>query len=660
MLIDPLSKVTRHIRRSVLFCEGTRCTDAQLLTVYIEQQEDAAFAALLRRHGPMVWDVCRRVIPNSHDAEDAFQATFLVLVRKAAGIAPREMVGNWLYGVAYRMALKARATAIRRGARERQVQVIPENTTKPHDSGHDLRQVLDQELNRLPRLYRIAIVLCDLEGKTRNEAAAELGCPPGTLAARHSRARTMLAKRLARHGFSVSGAALVAVLQANEASACLPASLASSTLAAASGLATGQPGTGILISADVAALTDSLLKTTFAAKLNIAAVVFLAATVIGGGIALAIRPGAGPAVAALQEEDGPTDEARPAEKPVAEPPPRKENTSSAERPDGNRATATLGLLRTIQHGGEIRCVVFSHDGKYLLTGGEDHAAHLWETATGKHLVGPLTHDAIITAVAISPDDKTLVTASFDGTARLWDANTGTPRARIMRHRGAIYAAALSPNGKYIATGSTDLTAQLWDASSGAAVGAPLLHNAVVSDVTFLPDGKTVVTSGWDGAVRKWDVATGKPLGLFLAERCGVTSMSIGLEGRIVLTGSRDRGGRLWEVATGRPISAPFKENSYFANVAFSPDGKTFLTGVFTKQGVDAVEPSTAQLWETSTVQPIGPPFDGQDNLAFHPNGRIFATAGHGVVQLWDSQIRLTGVKSEVKDSAPDRPVPFKN
>jgi RNA polymerase sigma factor (sigma-70 family) len=623
MLIDPLSDVTRHIRRSVLRCEGAGCTDEQLLTFYIEQQEEAAFAALVRRHGPMVWNVCRRVISNKHDAEDAFQATFLVLVRKAAGIAPREMVGNWLYGVAYRTALKARATAARRWARERQLQEIPETATVPHESAHDLRHLLDQELNRLPHLYRVPIVLCDLEGKTRNEAAAQLGCPAGTLAARHARARTMLAKRLARHGFSVSGVALAALFQGNAASAGIPAALTAATLAAASQFAIVQAGSGALISVKVAALTESLLKTTLTAKLKIAAVVLLAASIIGGGVAVAVHAPADDSAAG--------------------------HNSNAEHTDSMRVPGTLGLLRTIQTGGGIRCVVFSHDGKSLLTGGEGRSARLWETATGNPLTGPLTHDEFVTAVAISPDDKILVTVSWDRTARLWDANTGKPRAAIMRHREGIDAVAFSPNSKYIATGSKDGTAQLWDVSTGARVGLPLRHNAMVTDVTFLPDGRTLITSGWDGAVRKWDVATGKELGLLFAERRGVTALSVGRDGRIVLTASRDRGAQLWEVI-GRPITEPFEADSYLANAAFSPDGKTFLTGGFTKRDGLPVVPNSVQLWETASARPIGPPFAGQDNLAFHPNGKICATAGQNVVNLWDLRVRLEGARRAAADS----------
>src|SRR5260370_18701106 len=130
----------------------------------------------------MVWGVCRRVLRSHQDAEDAFQATFLVLVRKAGSVRKREMVGNWLYGVAHQTALKARATATKQFARERQVVDMPEPAVKEIDLSCEFQGVLDQELSRLPEMYRVGIVLCDLEGKTRKEAARQLGLPEGTLA----------------------------------------------------------------------------------------------------------------------------------------------------------------------------------------------------------------------------------------------------------------------------------------------------------------------------------------------------------------------------------------------------------------------------------------------------------------------------------------------
>src|SRR5947209_2918028 len=172
--------------RSAVLAGGADLTDGQLLECFISRGDDAAIAALVRRHGPMVWGVCRRVLGNQHDADDAFQATFVVLVRKAASIVPREMVGNWLYGVAHLTARKARAMNAKRQTREKQVQDMPEPAAAEPNLWQDLQPLLDQELSRLPDKYRVAIVLCDLEGKTRKEVARQLKIPEGTLSSRLS------------------------------------------------------------------------------------------------------------------------------------------------------------------------------------------------------------------------------------------------------------------------------------------------------------------------------------------------------------------------------------------------------------------------------------------------------------------------------------------
>src|SRR5262249_24945148 len=150
MATSHLNEVIQHLRRTVILKDGCGLTDGQLLDGYIRRREDAALAVLVRRHGPMVWGVCRRVLCNQQDAEDAFQATFLVLVRKAAAVVPRELVANWLYGVAHQTALKTRATTAKRRARERQVTEMPEPAMTEPDVWHDLQPLLDQELSRLP------------------------------------------------------------------------------------------------------------------------------------------------------------------------------------------------------------------------------------------------------------------------------------------------------------------------------------------------------------------------------------------------------------------------------------------------------------------------------------------------------------------------------
>jgi RNA polymerase sigma factor (sigma-70 family) len=280
MATNQLSQVLEHLRGAALTGERER-SDGQLLETYVRSREEAAFAALVHRHGPMVWGVCRRVLHGHHDAEDAFQATFLVLVRKAPSVMPRDMIANWLYGVAHQTAKKARATVARRHGREKQVTAMPEPALAQQQLD-DLRGLLDQELCRLPDKYRAVVVLCDLEGKTRKQTAEHLRVPEGTVATRLARARTMLARRLARSGLAISGGALAAAVAEQLAEASMPASVASITIKAATRFAAGQAAA---TSVHAVALAEGVLKTMLLTKLKITTGLVLAAAVLSTGAA---------------------------------------------------------------------------------------------------------------------------------------------------------------------------------------------------------------------------------------------------------------------------------------------------------------------------------------------------------------------------------------
>jgi RNA polymerase sigma factor (sigma-70 family) len=288
MATSQMSLFIQHLRK-VLGRDEAGVTDGQLLNRFLNFQDEHALTALIKRHAPMVWGVCCRLLHSHHDAEDAFQATFLVLVRKVATIRDRELVANWLYGVAHQTAVRLRATAAKQGVRERQVAEMPEPAVT-ENLGNDLLPFLDQELSRLPVKYRAVIVLCDLEGKTRKEAARQLGVPDGTVAGWLARARTMLAKRLARHGPALSGGVLAVVLSKNAVSACVPISVLFSTIKAASLFAAGQTVSGA-ISVKVAALTEGVLKAMLLTQLKTASVVLLV-VLFGIGSGLLVMAGA--------------------------------------------------------------------------------------------------------------------------------------------------------------------------------------------------------------------------------------------------------------------------------------------------------------------------------------------------------------------------------
>ena len=221
----------------------------------------------------MVWGVCRRLLRSHHDAEDAFQATFLVLVRKAATIRDRQKVANWLYGVAHQTAVRMRATAAKRRGREQPLADVPEPAAQEADLGNDLRPLLDRELSRLPDKYRVLIVLCDLEGKTRKEVARQFDCPEGTVGGRLARRERCW--RSAWRG-------TVWRFRPRLWPPCRRL-LASSTIRAASLLAAGQAAAG-LISAEVVSLTNGVIRTMLIHKVRTVAIVMMAAVCIAGGL----------------------------------------------------------------------------------------------------------------------------------------------------------------------------------------------------------------------------------------------------------------------------------------------------------------------------------------------------------------------------------------
>jgi len=246
-------------------------TDGQLLGRYVARRDDDAFEALVRRHGPMVLAVCRRVLRHAQDAEDAFQATFLILAKRAAAMAGRTAVGGWLHTVAYHAALAARASGLRRNARERQVEDMPHPVAPPVDDRRELLELLDRELARLPEKYRLPVVLCELEGRSRREAARELGLPEGTLSSRLAAARKTLAGRLSRYGVAVTAAALTGLLAGGARASCVPGALAVSTIRAAGGV----------VPAGVAALAQGVMKAMLLTKLKGGLWALLVAAAVG-------------------------------------------------------------------------------------------------------------------------------------------------------------------------------------------------------------------------------------------------------------------------------------------------------------------------------------------------------------------------------------------
>jgi RNA polymerase sigma factor (sigma-70 family) len=615
---SPMSEVVQHLRRAALLQDGAGLTDGQLLERFVSRREAAAVGVLVRRHGPMVWGVCRRVLRNVADAEDAFQATFLVLIRRAASVVPREAVANWLYGVAYRTALKARATAAKRRARERQVAVMPEPEATEQGLWGDLQPLLDEELSRLPDKYRLAIVLCDLEGKTRKEAARQLGLPDGTVASRLMRGRALLAKRLARHGLAVSGGALAAVLAQNVASAGVPASVVSATIEAATLLAAGQVAGAV--SVKVAALTEGVLKTMLLDKLKGMVTVGLFVAVLGAGLSAGllaeqVRVGrGGPAQPVLRSEaDQPAP--APAAAPREQPSFTLEETVSRMRwsRDG-KVMVSLSVRDQKNDGGQVSLYTF----------------RIWDGQTGKlkHSLGEVEYPGFNT-FDVSPDGKLLAISQrgrieAGDKIQIWDVEKAALLQTIeMDYERCRVWFAFSPDGGTVAVCGCDVsegklrgTVRLFDTKTGKLEQKVVRRDvSEVIAVAFSPDGKQLAAGGYLGEVEVWDLASGKASMTGTAPQ-SVAALAFSADGKQLISTGSPSGVLLWDVATGK--SRELKGESGGHNLAFSPDGRFVAAGGRVQR--QDHEEWAVRVWDARTGELLHE-WPGWRGFAFTPDSK---------------------------------------
>jgi RNA polymerase sigma factor (sigma-70 family) len=629
MATDQLGNVFQQLRKAALLRDGAGLTDGQLLECFVTQRDEAAFEALVRRHGPMVLGLCRRVLRHPQDAEDAFQATFLVLVRKAAAIGQRELLGNWLYGVAYRTALDARAAASRRRTREKQVSPMPEPVTSDGlDIGRDLRLLLDQELNRLPDKYRVPVVLCNLEGRTRQEVARQLGLPVGTLSGRLTTARRMLAKRLARHGLALSAGALSAALSQGEASASVPTPLVTRAVEVARAVAAGQ-GAATVVSAKAVALAEGVLKAMLVKMLKTAtAVVLVAGIVVGAGLL----------------------------KPHAE--------------DNNTGGAKVGQRpRILKLDGRGRRVVWSPDGKTLAVvtkvektflgiqyDRNGSAVKLWDVEKGEvsHTLAEDTGGGLaFQQVVFSADGKTIAATvseevilpnlrKIHDVVKVWDTNTFALKLTV-GDDSQLVCVALSPDGKLLAAGDpSKKVVQLWNAGTGARERTLEVGQAQPWSLAFSPDSQMLIVGGQttdhSGQVQVWDAQTWT-LKHVLKQAQYVNTVAISANSKVVASGGGGEVVQLWNPLTGESIRYFQGVGSGTRSVAFSPEGRTVAAG-----GKDG----KVRLWDVQTGA-LKETLEGYGaeiySLAFSPEGKTLASVSQDqTLRLWPIQARAAGSK----------------
>jgi RNA polymerase sigma factor (sigma-70 family) len=617
MAHPPLRTALDRLRHTLAPPDAPGLSDTQLLERFVRRGDRGALEVLVRRHQRLVHGVCRRVLHDAHGAEDAFQATFLALVRKAASAGRHGSVAGWLYRVAYHTALRAAGAAACRARRERQYAqghaAVSASDPAAEAAARELGPLLDAELSRLPGKYREPVVLCYLEGKTYDEAARRLGWPVGTVATRIAHASELLRRRLASRGLGPAASVLVPGLAVPLAPAA-PARLVEATIAAALPVAPGQAGAAPA----VVALTEGVIRAMCMTRGAWVAAVLLALGVLGLGV-------------------GSFAGQKPADEPAS--PPRAEAPLSAA---GAQQIGEVHCLRG--HTGRVQRVEFSPDGRRLLFCSMDGTIRLWDPRTGKQVRRFEGHEDRVECISFRADGRRFLSASWDGTIRLWDVESGEELRRIRfqgepgvhvsgvwwfpdgrrclalatdhhalqiydthtgklledfgRHPGHIYAAALSPDGSRALEGSYDHVAplRLWDTHSGKLSREFKGHDGKTLGVAFSPDGRFAVSSSPDGPVRLWNTDTGEMVRTFEGHTNGAYGVAYSPDGRRVLTAGADHTVRLWNVASGAEQVRFFGHLAGVDCVAFSADGRYAASG-----GQD----KTVRVWRLPT--PLGPP-----------------------------------------------------
>jgi RNA polymerase sigma factor (sigma-70 family) len=653
-----VNQVLAQVERWTAAARTVDVADAVLLRHYTEQRDQAAFAALVARHGGIVLRLCRRILGDAHAAEDAFQAVFVILARKAHSLKQPDALSAWLYGVARRVALKAHGQARRRNS---SASCLDETLPDPHPdplaqlSARELLDILDEEVGQLPAAQRSAVILCCLEGHSRDEAARILGWTQGAVKGHLQRGRQRLQDRLARRGIVLSAAlALVSVAHGETASELLLRSTVTEAL-----------GGGIGSSAAV--LAHSVLKSMFLARLAGMTALILTVVLAASVTALVYR---GPEPAVPEDKTPPFSIAAKAD---TDKPRTRTDAHGDPLPDG--ALRRLGTLRFRHGGGNICDLLLTKDGKTLVSNtyygsrtvcvwdmatgkllrqfpgsfdhrsiglsangkliavGQEKAIVLWGLASGKEVRRFAQPDA--TGFAFSPDDKILAAAGSDPDIHLWEVASGKSLSKIAWKRSPTSVAqlAFTPDGKTLIAGQHfDSKISLFDVASGKKHHELDASGGDIFSFALSPDGSVLATGGRKGGIPIWDVKTGKLLRkLRTEEKNECTTAAFSPNGKILAALEHDFSKQeqflsLWDVASGKELSR-FKGDIAFWSLVFSPDGKTLIAGW----------DSAIRLWDVATGKEIGPAANSPAvayATTVSGDGRILAFLEKNI-RLWD-------------------------
>ena len=634
------NRVIRQVDRLCVEGTSTGWSDSQLLSRFAGARDEAelAFEVIVQRHGPMVLEVCRRLLKGDHHAaEDAFQATFLVLARRASMVAlrPTGSLGPWLHEVACRTAGKARVTTFRREMREQRAADLRATTFEDGDKAgdDDEYRVLHEEIARLPEKYRSAVVVCYFEGLTHDEAARLLRWPVGTVRGYLARARDLLRARLIRRGVAP---AVAAMILGSRAIACAAVVAPELICGVSHAVSRGSE------KAAVTALAATILRALLITRIQRVALVFCAMAIVGTtGLAVSNLRFSGVTRQGRNSRVGGREEGR------------------ASLPDG--AIKRLGELR-FNHGGEIKGVGFALGGKALLSAGGNGIIRVWDVKSGEERYAIAKGGLQFYCSALSSDGTSLVTFGGDGIFRLWELETG----RELRHWEPLEAKAffdcmaLSPDGKTIATaGLNDKAASLW------AVGHPGKPRRLegdersIWDVAFSPDGRILATAALEGipqgfatnvtarpdedrergSVRLWDVDKGVEIRRFPVNGYHPRCVAFSCDGATLAVGFSDATIRLYHSTTGTERARLKVQGPLQGCLAFSPDGGILASGAhpYTAEGGVA---ASIHLWDVARAREIRQ-FAAHDmyvsELSFSPDGRMLASGGgDNAIRLWEA------------------------
>jgi RNA polymerase sigma factor (sigma-70 family) len=581
---------------------GDPLPDAELLTGYARRGDEAAFAAVVRRYGGLVLGVARRQLADPQQADDVFQATFLALARSAGRLGRQAPLANWLYTVALRQARKARVRAARRAEAEQFAPPRSACQTDPLDeiTGRELLQVIDEELARLPERYRLPVLLCCVQGLSREEAAGQLGWSDGAVKGRLERGRRRLAERLAARGLAPS-----AMVLAPLAAVAVPVELLARTapLAAAPWSNAVPPAVAAL----AATVAPRRLLPAVACSL---VVVGLAGWVIAS---VGNKP-VGPA---------------------APPPGRAPATARPDDPLPASSTLRFGTPR-FRQGSPIANLAVSADGKLAVasSGGHIYAAiRGFDLSDGRVLYTlPQIHPQV-DAVAISPDGKTLA-AKVWSSIHLFDAQSGQALRKVELEKtngGAMTEwITFTPDGKSVAlTHPEGRAVLLVDLESGAVVRT-FSHQHLVVAAAFSPDGTRMAAGGYESEkgvyfARLWEVATGKELRRLRYGNDVFRTIAFSPDGKTVAVGGDGGRTRLWEADTGKELLTLPGGGYRVRSVAFSPDGDTLAAAG------DAI-----RLYDPANGMELGRIDRQASGLRFSPDSRVLTGAVTGTIHRWDT------------------------